>query len=61
MFFPPLQKALDVLSIHLKFVKYHQFFIYRLFYKLMGACHHFKNIQTIVFIRLINKGTFNLK
>ncbi len=62
MFFLPLQKAFDVFCIHLKFVKYHQFSIDKLFCRLIGAYHHFKDIiQTIVFIKFVNKGTFNFK
>jgi hypothetical protein len=55
------QMSLDVFYIHLKSLKYHQFFIKKILCKFTDALHHLKKIQTIVFIISINKGTFNLK
>ncbi len=42
-------------------MKYQQFLINKLLCRFVSIDHHFKNVQTLIFINYISKGTFNLK
>jgi len=61
MFFPPVQKALDIFDIDLILLKYQQFLINKLFCNFIGACNHLKDIQIIILINVVNKTTFSLR
>ncbi len=61
MFPPPLQKAIDIICIHLISTKYQQFLINKLLCKFVDVGQHFKNVQIHIFVNYVNKGTFSLE